>query len=124
MASVNRRMYLLFGSSEIGYASSPPREVLTRGQSIDSVDRPFHPSDWVDVNLEVPGTPRATSAMTNLTLDTTLYPSSTLPSRSSGGRQIVRRADRARLIFTSIRTSRMRINFSFIKINLFILLDQ
>ncbi|XP_043463365.1 myb-like protein X isoform X2 [Leptopilina heterotoma] len=31
-------------SSEIGYA---------RGCSIDSTDKPFHPSEWVDVNLEV-----------------------------------------------------------------------
>ncbi|XP_016845524.1 nucleolar and coiled-body phosphoprotein 1 [Nasonia vitripennis] len=46
-------------SSEIGYAGSPPRAALLRGQSIDSVDRPFHPSEWVDVNLEVPCTPRA-----------------------------------------------------------------
>ncbi|XP_011315067.1 synaptotagmin-like protein 2 isoform X2 [Fopius arisanus] len=60
-------------SSEIGYAGSPSRELLTRGCSIDSVDRPFQPSDWVDVNLEVPSTPRASSVMTNRTLDTTLY---------------------------------------------------
>ncbi|XP_063986684.1 uncharacterized protein LOC135167431 [Diachasmimorpha longicaudata] len=60
-------------SSEIGYAGSPSRELLTRGCSIDSVDRPFQPSDWVDVNLEVPNTPRASSVMTNHTLDTTLY---------------------------------------------------
>ncbi|XP_011495361.1 PREDICTED: altered inheritance of mitochondria protein 21-like isoform X1 [Ceratosolen solmsi marchali] len=46
-------------SSEIGYAGSPPRSALLRGRSIDSVDRPFHPSEWVDVNLEVPCTPRA-----------------------------------------------------------------
>lgn len=52
-------------SSEIGYAGSPPREVLTRGRSIDSVDRPFHPSDWVDVNLEVPSPPRASSTLPN-----------------------------------------------------------
>ncbi|XP_043514154.1 uncharacterized protein LOC122530860 isoform X2 [Frieseomelitta varia] len=64
-------------SSEIGYAGSPPREALTRGRSIDSVDRPFHPSDWVDVNLEVPSTPRASSALTNLTVDTSLYPAAT-----------------------------------------------
>lgn len=64
-------------SSEIGYAGSPPREVLTRGRSIDSVDRPFHPSDWVDVNLEVPSTPRAASVLTNLTVDTNLYPATT-----------------------------------------------
>lgn len=68
-------------SSEIGYAGSPPREALTRGRSIDSVDRPFHPSDWVDVNLEVPSTPRASSALTNLTVDTSLYPA-TIPTSS------------------------------------------
>ncbi|KAL6261777.1 hypothetical protein P5V15_006866 [Pogonomyrmex californicus] len=56
-------------SSEIGYAGSPPREVLTRGRSIDSVDRPFHPSDWVDVNLEVPSPPRASSTFTNSSID-------------------------------------------------------
>lgn len=50
-------------SSEIGYAGSPPREILARGRSIDSVDRPFHPSDWVDVNLEVPSPPRANSTV-------------------------------------------------------------
>lgn len=59
-------------SSEIGYAGSPPREVLTRGQSIDSVDRPFHPSDWVDVNLEVPSPPRMSSIV-----DTSLRPAAT-----------------------------------------------
>ncbi|XP_034185019.2 uncharacterized protein LOC117606557 [Osmia lignaria lignaria] len=64
-------------SSEIGYAGSPPREVLTRGRSIDSVDRPFHPSDWVDVNLEVPSTPRGSPVLTNLTVDTSLHPTST-----------------------------------------------
>lgn len=70
-------------SSEIGYAGSPPREVLTRGRSIDSVDRPFHPSDWVDVNLEVPSTPRPSSALTNLTVDTSLYPATTPTSSCS-----------------------------------------
>ncbi|XP_076170150.1 uncharacterized protein LOC143148107 isoform X2 [Ptiloglossa arizonensis] len=70
-------------SSEIGYAGSPPREVLTRGRSIDSVDRPFHPSDWVDVNLEVPSTPRASSVLTNLTVDTSLYPATTPTSSCS-----------------------------------------
>ncbi|XP_017792037.1 PREDICTED: uncharacterized protein LOC108574044 isoform X1 [Habropoda laboriosa] len=70
-------------SSEIGYAGSPPREVLTRGRSIDSVDRPFHPSDWVDVNLEVPSTPRPSSALTNLTVDTSLYPATTTTPTSS-----------------------------------------
>ncbi|XP_011873248.1 PREDICTED: uncharacterized protein LOC105565033 isoform X2 [Vollenhovia emeryi] len=59
-------------SSEIGYAGSPPREALTRGRSIDSVDRPFHPSDWVDVNLEVPSPPRASSTLTNVILDNSL----------------------------------------------------
>ncbi|XP_051175524.1 general transcriptional corepressor trfA-like isoform X2 [Leptopilina boulardi] len=34
-------------SSEIGYA---------RGCSVDSTDKPFHPSEWVDVNLEVSNT--------------------------------------------------------------------
>ncbi|XP_003702199.2 uncharacterized protein LOC100880932 isoform X1 [Megachile rotundata] len=67
-------------SSEIGYAGSPPREVLTRGRSIDSVDRPFHPSDWVDVNLEVPSTPRPSPVLTNLTVDTSLYPANNQPS--------------------------------------------
>ena len=33
---------------------APPRSALLRGWSIDSVDRPFHPSEWVDVNLEAP----------------------------------------------------------------------
>ncbi|KAG7189750.1 hypothetical protein KM043_017415 [Ampulex compressa] len=70
-------------SSEIGYAGSPPREVLARGRSIDSVDRPFHPSDWVDVNLEVPSTPRASSVLTNLTVDTSLYPATTPTSSCS-----------------------------------------
>ncbi|CAK9829007.1 hypothetical protein ANTRET_LOCUS6423 [Anthophora retusa] len=70
-------------SSEIGYAGSPPREVLTRGRSIDSVDRPFHPSEWVDVNLEVPSTPRPSSALTNLTVDTSLYPATTTTPTSS-----------------------------------------
>ncbi|XP_018338064.1 PREDICTED: uncharacterized protein LOC108746052 [Trachymyrmex septentrionalis] len=64
-------------SSEIGYAGSPPREVLTRGRSIDSVDRPFHPSDWVDVNLEVPSPPRADSTLTNSIVDTSLRPAVT-----------------------------------------------
>ena len=41
------------------------------------MDRPFHPSDWVDVNLEVPSTPRAASVLTNLTVDTNLYPATT-----------------------------------------------
>ncbi|KZC08398.1 hypothetical protein WN55_09302 [Dufourea novaeangliae] len=72
-------------SSEIGYAGSPPREVLTRGRSIDSVDRPFHPSEWVDVNLEVPSTPRPSSALTNLTVDTSLYPATTPTSSYSTG---------------------------------------
>ncbi|XP_015172817.1 PREDICTED: uncharacterized protein LOC107064541 isoform X2 [Polistes dominula] len=67
-------------SSEIGYAGSPPRDVLTRGRSIDSVDRPFQPSDWVDVNLEVPSTPRPNSVLTNLTIDTNLYPPTTTPT--------------------------------------------
>ncbi|XP_033183048.2 uncharacterized protein LOC117153268 isoform X2 [Bombus vancouverensis nearcticus] len=70
-------------SSEIGYAGSPPRELLTRGRSIDSVDRLFQPSDWVDVNLEVPSTPRASSALTNLTVDTSLYPATTPTSSCS-----------------------------------------
>ncbi|XP_043248529.1 uncharacterized protein LOC122395197 [Colletes gigas] len=70
-------------SSEIGYAGSPPREVLTRGRSIDSVDRPFHPSEWVDVNLEVPSTPRPSSVLTNLTVDTSLYPATTPTSSCS-----------------------------------------
>ncbi|XP_044014419.1 homeobox protein 14-like isoform X2 [Aphidius gifuensis] len=69
-------------SSEIGYAGSPSRDMLTRGSSIDSVDRPFQPSDWVDVNLEVPNTPRASSAMTNRTFDTTIYHTTT-PSSST-----------------------------------------
>ncbi|XP_066592479.1 E3 ubiquitin-protein ligase RBBP6-like isoform X2 [Prorops nasuta] len=69
-------------SSEIGYAGSPPRDLLTRGRSIDSVDRPFQPSDWVDVNLEVPSTPRPSSALTNLTNDTSLFPATT-PTSSS-----------------------------------------
>ncbi|KYN04035.1 hypothetical protein ALC62_04799 [Cyphomyrmex costatus] len=64
-------------SSEIGYAGSPPREVLTRGRSIDSVDRPFHPSDWVDVNLEVPSPPRTGSTPTNSIVDTGLRPATT-----------------------------------------------
>lgn len=75
-------LLLFLNSSEIGYAGSPPREMLARGCSIDSVDRPFQPSDWVDVNLEVPNTPRASSAMTNRTLDTTIYHTTT-PSSSS-----------------------------------------
>ncbi|XP_054013068.1 uncharacterized protein LOC128894957 isoform X2 [Hylaeus anthracinus] len=70
-------------SSEIGYAGSPPREVLTRGRSIDSVDRPFQPSDWVDVNLEVPSSPRPSSVLTNLTVDTSLYPAATPASSYS-----------------------------------------
>lgn len=70
-------IYIFIFSSEIGYAGSPPREALTRGRSVDSVDRPFHPSDWVDVNLEVPSTPRAASVLTNLTVDTNLYPPTT-----------------------------------------------
>ena len=77
--SLDTRYYIC--SSEIGYAGSPPREALTRGRSIDSVDRPFHPSEWVDVNLEVPSTPRASSALTNLTVDTSLYPA-TIPTSS------------------------------------------
>lgn len=64
-------------SSEIGYAGSPPREVLTRGRSIDSVDRPFHPSDWVDVNLEVPSPPRASSTLANSIVGTSLRPVAT-----------------------------------------------
>ncbi|KAK2581152.1 hypothetical protein KPH14_007961 [Odynerus spinipes] len=77
-------------SSEIGYAGSPPRDVLARGRSIDSVDRPFQPSDWVDVNLEVPSTPRASSVLTNLTIDTNLYPPTTTPTsiRSNNTRDI------------------------------------
>lgn len=54
--------------------------MLTRGSSIDSVDRPFQPSDWVDVNLEVPNTPRASSAMTNRTFDTNIYHTTTASS--------------------------------------------
>ncbi|XP_014209718.1 uncharacterized protein LOC106640258 isoform X2 [Copidosoma floridanum] len=56
-------------SSEIAYAGggavSAPRagRPLQRGHSIDSVDRPFHPSEWVDVNLEVPCTPRPCVAL-------------------------------------------------------------
>uniref|UniRef100_A0ABD2WGC7 Uncharacterized protein n=1 Tax=Trichogramma kaykai TaxID=54128 RepID=A0ABD2WGC7_9HYME len=47
-------------SSEMDYSSSPPHSsFLLRGHSIDSVDRPFHPSEWVDVNLEVPCEPRS-----------------------------------------------------------------
>ncbi|XP_046604453.1 uncharacterized protein LOC124297450 [Neodiprion virginianus] len=68
-------------SSEIGYAGSPPREALTRGQSVDSIDRPFHPSEWVDVNLEVPSTP--SSVITNLTANTSVYPTTTLSSTAS-----------------------------------------
>ncbi|XP_046735269.1 cell surface glycoprotein 1-like isoform X2 [Diprion similis] len=68
-------------SSEIGYAGSPPREALTRGQSVDSIDRPFHPSEWVDVNLEVPSTP--SSVITNLTANTSVYPTTTLSSTVS-----------------------------------------
>ncbi|XP_032663602.1 uncharacterized protein LOC116840675 [Odontomachus brunneus] len=70
-------------SSEIGYAGSPPRDVLTRGRSIDSVDRPFHPSDWVDVNLEVPSPPRTSSVFTNLTVNTSPYPAATPTSSCS-----------------------------------------
>ncbi|XP_057333317.1 uncharacterized protein LOC130672666 [Microplitis mediator] len=44
-------------SSEIGYAGSPSTKELLRSRSISSVDRPFQPSDWVDVNLEVSNTP-------------------------------------------------------------------
>ena len=51
--------------------------MLTRGRSIDSVDRPFHPSDWVDVNLEVPSPPRADSTLTNSIVDTSLRPAVT-----------------------------------------------
>ncbi|XP_025266710.1 uncharacterized protein LOC105256315 [Camponotus floridanus] len=76
-------------SSEIGYAGSPPREVLTRGRSIDSVDRPFHPSDWVDVNLEVPSPPRASSPLTNSTADTSLYPATTPMSSCSNLKDII-----------------------------------
>lgn len=36
------------------------------------MDRPFHPSDWVDVNLEVPSPPRADSTLTNSIVDTSL----------------------------------------------------
>jgi len=77
--------HLIFSpsSSEIGYAGSPPREILARGRSIDSVDRPFHPSDWVDVNLEVPGPPRPNSALTNSTVDASLYPASPASSCKS-----------------------------------------
>ncbi|XP_033223776.1 uncharacterized protein LOC117177290 isoform X2 [Belonocnema kinseyi] len=67
-------------SSEIGYAGSPPRALLARGCSIDSTDRPFHPSEWVDVNLEVPNTPRASTALTNLTVNTNLYSTTTTTS--------------------------------------------
>ncbi|XP_017880469.1 uncharacterized protein LOC108625184 isoform X1 [Ceratina calcarata] len=50
--------------------------------SIDSVNRPFHPSDWVDVNLEVPSTPtRPGSALTNLIVDTSPC-SATTPTSS------------------------------------------
>lgn len=76
-------------SSEIGYAGSPPREVLARGRSIDSVDRPFHPSDWVDVNLEVPSPPRASSPLTNSTADTSLYPATTLTSSCSNLKDVI-----------------------------------
>ncbi|XP_012259713.2 uncharacterized protein LOC105688183 [Athalia rosae] len=69
-------------SSEIGYAGSPPREVLARGQSVDSIDRPFHPSEWVDVNLEVPSVP--SSAISNRTADTNVYSSTTFPSSDNG----------------------------------------
>ncbi|XP_014484964.1 PREDICTED: uncharacterized protein LOC106749744 [Dinoponera quadriceps] len=75
-------------SSEIGYAGSPPREVLTRGRSIDSVDRPFHPSDWVDVNLEVPSPPRTSSVLTNLTVDTSPYPAATPTSSCSNPKNV------------------------------------
>lgn len=40
--------------------------MLQRGLSIDSVDRPFHPSEWVDVNLEVPCSPRDSVVLTRL----------------------------------------------------------
>ncbi|XP_072767242.1 uncharacterized protein [Anoplolepis gracilipes] len=76
-------------SSEIGYAGSPPREVLTRERSIDSVDRPFHPSDWVDVNLEVPSPPRASSPLTNSTADTSLYPATTPTSSCSNLKDVI-----------------------------------
>ncbi|XP_023289762.1 uncharacterized protein LOC105703487 [Orussus abietinus] len=76
-------------SSEIGYAGSPSREVLTRGRSIDSVDRPFHPSEWVDVNLEVPSTPRTDSTFANLSLDSNLYPTTiTQASSYPGNREV------------------------------------
>ncbi|XP_029173015.1 uncharacterized protein LOC114941974 [Nylanderia fulva] len=76
-------------SSEIGYAGSPPREVLARGRSIDSMDRPFHPSDWVDVNLEVPSPPRASSPLTNSTADTSLYPATTPTSSCSNLKDVI-----------------------------------
>ncbi|XP_058790559.1 uncharacterized protein LOC131663861 isoform X2 [Phymastichus coffea] len=41
------------GAAQRVTSGSAPRKQLQRGQSIDSVDRPFHPSEWVDVNLEV-----------------------------------------------------------------------
>ncbi|KAL6442889.1 hypothetical protein ACFW04_002737 [Cataglyphis niger] len=75
-------------SSEIGYAGSPPRDVLARGR-IDSVDRPFHPSDWVDVNLEVPSPPRASSPLTNSTADTSLYPATTPTSSCSNLKDVI-----------------------------------
>ncbi|CAB0033372.1 unnamed protein product [Trichogramma brassicae] len=62
------KFYLFFNShfpsvcssSEMDYSSSLPHSsFLLRGHSIDSVDRPFHPSEWVDVNLEVPCEPRS-----------------------------------------------------------------
>lgn len=49
-------IYVFIRSSEIGYAGSPPRAQLARGSSLDSTDKPFHPSEWVDVNLEVSNT--------------------------------------------------------------------
>ncbi|XP_020294908.1 uncharacterized protein LOC109860316 [Pseudomyrmex gracilis] len=75
-------------SSEIGYAGSPPKEALTRGRSIDSVDRPFHPSDWVDVNLEVPSPPRASSTLTNSIVDISLYRAVTPTSSCSNLKDI------------------------------------
>ena len=57
-------------SSEIGYAGSPPRELLTRGRSIDSVDRLFQRATARRREPRSASTPRASSALTNLTVDT------------------------------------------------------
>jgi len=83
ISAIATRLIFSLSSSEIGYAGSPPREILARGRSIDSVDRPFHPSDWVDVNLEVPSPPRPSSALTNSTVDASLYPASPTSSCKS-----------------------------------------